>query len=103
MVSHQAETFTAPPLWTTMFAAGIMTAKPIAARSNPRPNLVGDESWRPRFAMATHSAANIGAQTMMNAELIDWNQSAGTSNPKKRQSVKSRPKRLSHVGAGPNA
>ena len=35
----------------------------------------------------------------MNAELIDWNQVAGTSHPNSERSVKSLAKRLSEVGA----
>src|SRR6202008_3880352 len=88
-----------PWLATTSRAAKIIIRKPTPARKRPSENLAGLERSFPRRPMATQSAAKTGASRMMEAELMDWNQVAGTSKEPIWRWVKSLAKRLSEVGA----
>src|SRR5688572_610951 len=99
MVSHQAETFSAPPLSTTLFAAKIMTTKPTPANARPSANLAGLERSPPgRFESRIQVAAATGANNTTNNALTDWNQVAGISKLPNCRSVKSAANKLSEVG-----
>src|SRR5687768_17907484 len=104
MISHQADTFSAPSLDTTLLAAKIMITNPTPARNSPSANLAGlDRSPPGRFDSLIQVTAATGANSTTKKAFTDWNQVAGTSKPPTCRSVKSRAKRFSDVGACSNA
>ena len=65
---------------TMPWAAGTMSAKERPRKISPKTNFSATEGWR--VPSATQSHAKIGASTITNSALTDWNHDEGKGRPR---------------------